>query len=197
MKSISYTHYLDRSLDALAAARSTVFEERLEAAVACCVGACLAQMPILACGNGGSAADCEHIVAELVGRFAQERRAVNAISLTSHGATLTAWANDIGFETVFARQVQAFGREGAVLLALSTSGASENVVKAATTAQALGMSVIAFTGSAPGGALERAADIVLAAPSSETSIIQQVHECWYHYLCLQIESAVAKDGILD
>ncbi len=180
-------------MSALKAAQSVDVEERLDAAVNCCVYAALANKPILACGNGGSAADCEHIVGELIGRFEKDRRPVHAISLVSHSSMMTAWSNDAGFDTVFARQVQAFGMAGGVLLALSTSGASRNVIEAARVAKSAGLSVIAFTGE-DHGVLGRLADVTLAAPSRETPIIQQVHECWYHYLCLRIEAAVASDS---
>lgn len=189
---MSYTEYLDYTINTLKDARSQDISDRLDAAVTCCVEATMSDKPILACGNGGSAADCEHIVGELIGRFKKDRRPVKAISLVSHSAMISAWCNDVGFDTVFARQVQAFGTSGGVLLALSTSGASQNVIEAAKAAKSIGMSVIAFTG-ADSGLLGRIADVSLAAPSSETPIIQQVHECWYHFLCLQIEDAVASD----
>ncbi len=153
--------------------------ERLSTAAA-------ASLPILVCGNGGSAADAQHIAGELVGRFLRDRRALNVKALSTDTSVLTAWANDIGYDTVFSRQVEAYARPGGVLLALSTSGNSKNVVRAAEVARALGMSVLALTGQG-GGALAALADVLLAVPSSHTPRIQEMHLVIYHHLCEQLE----------
>jgi D-sedoheptulose 7-phosphate isomerase len=169
---------------------SAVNEEHIEEAVRICVTALQADQPLLVCGNGGSASDAMHITGELVGRFLKERRAINAICLSSNAAILTAWANDYSFEDVFARQVEAHGRKGGVLIALSTSGNSGNVIQAAQKARDMGLSVISLTGEG-GGKLAPLSDVVLAAPSRSTPHIQQVHICIYHHLCAQIEAHLA------
>ena len=142
---------------------------------------------VLVCGNGGSAADAEHISGELVGRFFLERRGFNVIALTSNAGALTAIGNDYGYDQVFARQVDAFGTQGGVLMGLSTSGNSANVVNAFVKAKELGLSTVAFTGEG-GGALAEMADVVVAVPSRSTPIIQQLHQVLYHYLCREVEA---------
>lgn len=158
----------------------------LHHAVAVSVRALREGLPILVCGNGGSAADAQHISSELVGRFLRERQALNVICLSSNMATMTALGNDYGYQEVFSRQVQGYGRPGAVLIGLSTSGTSKNVVKAFEVARLLGMTTIAFTGER-GGPLGNNADILITVPSVHTPVIQQLHVCLYHYFCDQVE----------
>ena len=141
---------------------------------------------LLLCGNGGSAADCQHIAAELTGRFRANREALAAISLTTDTSALTAIANDFGFEQVFARQVEALGRAGDVLLAVSTSGRSPNVLLAARMAKSRGMLVIALTGP-KADALGELADLVLTVPGATTDRIQELHITVGHILCDLIE----------
>jgi len=144
---------------------------------------------ILACGNGGSACDSQHIVAELVGRYREERRALPAIALTADTATLTALGNDYGFERVFARQVEALARRGDVLLTISTSGNSANVLQAVHAARRLGCTVVAFTG-ARGGALAGEADLLLRAPSDTVARIQEVHSLCLHVICEALDGLI-------
>lgn len=160
---------------------------RVDGAVDRIVGALASGKPLLVCGNGGSASDAQHIVGELVGRFLKERRGLKAICLSSNPAVLTAWANDYSYDTVFSRQVEAYGEPGAVLLGLSTSGNSRNVVEAFKVARAAGMTTIAMTGEG-GGALAGLSDLLLDVPSRHTPLIQQAHICLYHYLCERIEA---------
>jgi len=148
---------------------------------------------LLACGNGGSAADAEHLVAELVGRYRDERRGLPALTLVSAAATVTALANDYGYERVFARQVEALARPGDLLFGLSTSGRSPNVLEAARAARTLGCGVVAFTGAA-GGPLAAAADIVIAAPSSTTARIQEVHALCIHAICEMLDEKLRSGG---
>jgi D-sedoheptulose 7-phosphate isomerase len=136
---------------------------------------------IMACGNGGSASDAQHLVAELVGRFCDERPARAAVALTADGSTLTALANDYGYERVFARQVEAIGCAGDVLVAISTSGRSRNVIEAVRAARARGCAIVGFTGEL-GGDLGELCDIVLAAPSATTARIQEMHGFYIHAL---------------
>ena len=141
---------------------------------------------LLLCGNGGSAADCQHIAAELTGRFRANREALAAISLTTDTSALTAIANDFGFEQVFARQVEALGRAGDVLLAVSTSGRSPNVLQAARMARGRGLYVIALTGP-KADALGELADLVLTVPGLTTDRIQELHITIGHIVCDLIE----------
>jgi phosphoheptose isomerase len=142
---------------------------------------------LLACGNGGSASDAEHLVAELVGRYRDERRGLPAIALVSGPATVTALANDYGYERVFARQVEALARPGDLLFAISTSGRSANIVEAVRAARNLGCAVTAFTGAA-GGPLAAEADIVVAAPSTASARIQEVHALCIHAICESLDA---------
>lgn len=142
---------------------------------------------LLLCGNGGSASDAQHIAGELVGRFLKERRALNVICLADNAAIITAVANDYAYDEIFSRQVQGYGHAGGILLGLSTSGNSPNVIKAFEMAKSLGMTTIGFTGET-GGKLAPLCDILISVPSTFTPHIQQIHLCLYHYLCFQIEN---------
>ena len=137
---------------------------------------------ILFCGNGGSAADSQHLAAEIVGRFQKERRAFPAIALTVDTSVLTAVANDYGYETVFSRQVQALGNEGDVLVGISTSGNSGNVLAAIAEARAKGMKVIGMT-AIGGGKMKELCDVILAVPAKTTARAQEMHIMIGHILC--------------
>jgi D-sedoheptulose 7-phosphate isomerase len=184
--SISLREYFVESGAVLSASAELISQDVMSSAVDAIVAALRAGKPLLVCGNGGSAADAMHITGELVGRFLRERRALKTICLSDNPAVLTAWSNDYNYETVFARQVEAYGEDGAVILGLSTSGNSKNVIAAFRQAKKMGMTTIALTGEG-GGELACLADYLLAAPSSHTPYIQQVHICLYHYLCAEIE----------
>lgn len=140
---------------------------------------------ILACGNGGSAADCQHFAAELVGRFERERLPLAAIALTTDTSVLSAIGNDYDFDAVFAKQVQGLGRAGDVLLAISTSGNSSNVLAAVTAAHEREMQVVALTGKGGGrmNELLRSEDVHLCVPHDRTARIQEVHLLTLHCLC--------------
>ena len=137
---------------------------------------------ILICGNGGSAADSQHMAAEFVGRFVKERQSLPALALTVDTSLLTAVGNDYGFDCVFSRQVEGLGQEGDVLIAISTSGNSANVVKAVKTAKEKGIYVIALTGE-NGGLLAKESDLCLAVPSQVTARIQEMHIMIIHMIC--------------
>jgi len=141
---------------------------------------------VLLCGNGGSAADAQHLAAELAGRLRMERDGLPALALTVNSSVLTAVSNDYGYASVFARQVEALGREADVLVGISTSGSSENVVEALRTARAAGMVTIGLLGSG-GGSMEEYCDHVIRAPSDDTQRIQEVHIAVGHAICEQIE----------
>ena len=140
---------------------------------------------ILACGNGGSAADCQHFAAELVGRFERERFPLPAIALTTDTSILTAIGNDYSFDVIFAKQVQALGAPGDVLLAFTTSGNSANVLAAVEAARAKEMTVIALTGHAGGRMREKLTetDVHICVPHERTARIQEVHLLVLHCLC--------------
>ena len=185
---------VDRTFDAAALALATS-RHRLRRPVveaARSIGdAVLAGGKVLVCGNGGSAADAQHFAAELVGRFKRaERRALPALALTSDTAVLTAWANDIDFDEVFARQVEAHGRPGDVLVAMSTSGRSRNVIRALETARERGLRCIGLLGGTGGDAAELA-DQVLLVPSPDAQRIQEVHGVLVHVLSELVEEQVA------
>lgn len=143
---------------------------------------------ILACGNGGSAAAAQHLVAELVCRFRDDRRALAGIALTADTMTLTAIANDYGYDRIFARQVEAIAVPGDALVAISTSGNSGNVIEAAKAARLAGCKVIALTG-AHGGDLASFADIAVRAPSSVVARIQEVHDVCIHAIAEALEES--------
>jgi phosphoheptose isomerase len=168
-----------------------VLERIVATAYDCLRGGC----KILACGNGGSAADAQHLVAELVGRFREERRALPAIALTGDAATLTALGNDYGYERVFARQLEALGRAGDVLFAISTSGNSANVVQAAQTARQLGCRVVGLTG-ARGGQLAAHADLLVQAPSTVVARIQEIHTLCIHAIAESLDGLI-REGALS
>lgn len=144
---------------------------------------------ILWCGNGGSAADAQHLAAEIVGRFQRNRRALPSIALTTDTSILTAVANDFGFTSVFQRQVEALCSPKDVLVAISTSGNSPNICAAVGAAKAIGATTVVFTGK-DGGSLAGLADLTLYVSSSETARVQEVHILCGHILCDWIETAI-------
>jgi D-sedoheptulose 7-phosphate isomerase len=148
---------------------------------------------LLIIGNGGSAADAQHIAAEIVGRYKQDRPAYAAIALTTDTSALTAIANDYGFEQVFARQVEGLGRRGDLLLALSTSGRSPNILAALRAARAGGLITIGFTGT-KGEALRAYCDHLLVAPSDDTPVVQQIHLTFAHAICDEVEQTMMREA---
>ncbi len=146
---------------------------------------------VLFCGNGGSASDSQHLAAELVCKYKKERAALNAIALVTNTSVLTAAANDLAFDYIFERQVEALGRKGDVLFALSTSGKSINVIRAVERAKELGLKTIAMTGST-GGSVKYKADITIKTPSDITNNIQEMHIAIGHLICDIIEKEMFK-----
>ncbi|HYX81319.1 MAG TPA: SIS domain-containing protein [Gemmatimonadales bacterium] len=146
---------------------------------------------VFAFGNGGSAADAQHVASELVGRFERERRGLAAIALTTDASVLTSVSNDYGFERVFARQIEALGRVGDVAMGITTSGASPNVVAAFEAARGRRLQTIALTGR-DGGAAGRAADIHINVPADSTARVQEVHRTLLHVICDLVEKAFAE-----
>ena len=144
---------------------------------------------LLVFGNGGSASDAQHVAAEFVGRFLQERQALSAIALTTDTSVLTSIGNDYAFERIFVRQVEALGRSGDVAMGISTSGRSPNVVAALASAQGRGLTTIALTGC-DGGAVGSTADIHINVPSPSTPRVQEVHRTLLHIICDLVEQSV-------
>jgi len=186
IEKMSLRGYFSDSTKILESAAEIWSESFLAAAISSITTTLGSGKPLLICGNGGSAADAMHITGELVGRFLLERKPLKAICLSSNPAVITAWANDYSYETVFSRQVEAYGEPGAAILGISTSGNSANVIEAFKQARSMGMTTIALTGEA-GGKLAAWTDYLFAVPSRSTPMIQQVHVCLYHYLCEAIE----------
>lgn len=147
---------------------------------------------ILLCGNGGSAADCQHIAAELVVRYEKKRGALAAIALTTDTSTLTASANDFDFDSIFSRQVQALGNPNDCLIAISTSGRSPNVIAAVKAAKIIGMAVIGLTGSED-SELSRLATMAIKVPSKVTARIQEAHIVIGHWWCEVVEDAFSRE----
>lgn len=145
---------------------------------------------VILCGNGGSAADAQHLAAELVGRFKLERRALPAIALNTNTSILTALANDYGYETVFSRQVEALANKNDIVIGLSTSGNSPNVIKAIEAAKTRGAKTIGLTGG-NGGKLAEVADLNITVPSDNTPRIQEAHITIGHIVCELVERELA------
>jgi phosphoheptose isomerase len=183
-----------RTLDAAIAIHQQVRERGVDAAARAAMAiadALAAGHKVLAFGNGGSAADAQHFAAELVGRFAKERSGMAALALTVDSSVLTSVANDYGFDRVFARQVEGLGKGGDVVLAISTSGRSPNVMAGLDAARQAGLTTIALTGG-DGGAIGTAADIHVNVPDPIAARAQEVHRTLLHAICEIVESIVAK-----
>lgn len=176
--------YLGSARRALASIDSTVVERASDLCIECIRNG----GTIFFCGNGGSAVDSQHLAGELVGRFRIERNPIPAIAVTANSAIITAIANDYDFSIIFSRQIEALGKPGDVLVAISTSGNSSNVLKAVKTARDRSMKTIGFTG-AGGGALSDMADICVMVSSDETSHIQEALLVAGHAICNAVEKA--------
>jgi len=164
----------------------SMLQQQLVKAVDCCVNALKSGGKLMFVGNGGSAAEAQHFSAEMVGRFLQERQPLPSIALTTDTSAVTAIGNDYGYEHVFSRQVQALGRKGDVLIAMSTSGRSKNIVMAMQAARSAGISTIGLTGIHPRD-MGELTDVSLKVPSSHTPQIQEGHLVLGHLLCGMVE----------
>ncbi|UZP75616.1 SIS domain-containing protein [Candidatus Paraluminiphilus aquimaris] len=172
----------------------SVLEDDIAQAGEICAEALRAGKRIYLCGNGGSAADAQHIAAELIGRFVSDRRSLPAIALTTDTSALTAIGNDYGYDHVFSRQVEGLAQPGDVLLAISTSGNSMNILNAVESAQKSGVLAIGLSGKS-GGELHRVADLSLVVPSDVTARIQEMHIVVGHLLCALIEHRLELDDV--
>ncbi len=168
-----------------------VLVERIEAVGARCAAAIRAGGKIMFCGNGGSAADSQHLAAELVGKLQFARPGLPAVSLTTDSSALTAIGNDFGYDQIFSRQLEAIGRPGDVLIGISTSGRSANVLRAFARARELGIATVGMTGNGPGAAeMSPYADILIRIPSNETQKIQEGHIVVGHIFCALVEAEI-------
>jgi len=176
-------HFLDSI--AVKQEAEKVLPESVAQAVVAMVDCLRSGGKVMACGNGGSAADAQHFAAELIGRFERERQELAAIALTTDTSILTAVGNDYSYDEVFSKQVRGLGKKGDILLGISTSGNSKNVVKAIEAAKKIGLNVIALTGNSGGkiASLLDANDIHLCVPSNRTARIQETHLVLLHGLC--------------
>jgi len=165
----------------------------VEQTAAACIASLRAGGTVWTCGNGGSAAEAQHFAAELVGRYKRERNALRAVCLCDNIATVTSVSNDYEFADVFARQLRGMARRGDVLLAFTTSGNSENVLRASAAARENGVTVVALTGQS-GGRIAGACDIAICVPDTDTPLIQEAHLAVVHVLCDLIEAAFATPG---
>ena len=181
--------YLGEGASLLTAVAEGGLEDPVQQAIDTLVAALANHRCVLVCGNGGSAADAMHIAGELVGRFLVNRPPYKVLALGTDPAITTAWSNDFEFETIFSRQVEALGEAGGVVWALSTSGNSENIIRALSAAKAKDMKTIAFTGR--GGGRAAMADMVVSVPSDSTPRIQEVHTFLYHYVCGEVEKRLS------
>ena len=162
------------------------YQEQVVAIAAVMTGAFRSGRKVLWCGNGGSAADAQHLAAEFSGRFLRERGGLPSEALSVNTSALTAIANDFGFEYVFARQVEAFAQPGDVVVGITTSGRSPNVLRALEAARTLGATTVAFTGNGGGRAAELA-DLILAGPHGYSALVQEVHITFGHIICDLVE----------
>ena len=179
-----FNDYLEDASSAFLASRDQV--EALNSTANLMIQALTNGKTIFWCGNGGSAADSQHLAAELVGRFRINRRALNSIALTTDSSIITSVANDFGYETIFSRQLEALGAQGDLLIAISTSGESANIISALKSAKTLGITTILFTGITQNTG-SQTADISLHAQSNVTAHIQEIHIAFGQALCGKIE----------
>ncbi|MCK1511932.1 D-sedoheptulose 7-phosphate isomerase [Bradyrhizobium sp. 190] len=190
-------NHLQQSLAALErAAQDAALLATAHKVAAVIIGALRSGNRLLIIGNGGSAADAQHIAAEIMGRYKKERSAYAAVALTTDTSALTAIGNDYSFERVFARQIEGLGMRGDVLMALSTSGRSPNILAALRTARERGLVTIGFTGS-NGEALRTACDHLLVVPSDDTPVIQQVYMAFAHGICDEIEQGMMREAVKE
>jgi D-sedoheptulose 7-phosphate isomerase len=171
------------------------YRGQVEAIAGAIVGALRDKKKVLWCGNGGSAAEAQHMAAELSGRYLRERPGLHSEALSVNSSTLTCVGNDYGYDRVFARQVEAFVHPGDVVIGMTTSGTSRNIVLALEAAKKLGAVAVAFTGNG-GGTVAEIADLVLLGPDGYAAIVQEVHQVMAHIVCDLVEQTlIFEDGI--
>lgn len=188
---MSLGNYLHQGAQLLLKTADSRVSKRLQDAISVSAESLRNGHTLLVCGNGGSASDSMHIAGELIGRFLHERKAYKCICLSANPAVITALGNDYTFDSIFARQVEAYGEKGGVLIGLSTSGNSKNVIEAFKKAKKMGVITIGFTGK-NGGKMAKFTDFLIDVPSIDTPAIQQVHVHLYHYFCKELERKLLK-----
>ena len=200
MSKATLDYHAKRGFDELLADRSGLLDQaryrpQVEAIVDALVGALRAGKKILWCGNGGSAAEAQHMAAELSGRYLRERPGLHSEALSVNSSTLTCIGNDYGYDYVFARQVEAFATPGDVVIGMTTSGGSRNIVLALEAAKRRGAVTVAFTGNG-GGKVAEHADYVLMGPDGYAAIVQEVHQVMAHIVCDLVEQRlIFEDGL--
>ena len=186
--------FLDETVETFTAFRDSAEQRRVMQEMADAIVACFrADRKLMICGNGGSAADSQHIAAEFISRLMFDRAPLPAIALTTDSSNLTAIGNDYGYEKVFERQVLGLGQPGDILIGISTSGTSKNVLRAFEAAKTKGVICFAFAGANPGPMAEHC-EKVLAAPSAKTATIQQIHITAAHIVCALVERTMFPQG---
>lgn len=186
MNKKSLSKYIDDTVSVLL--KSKELDDKVNLATELIINSIEKNKKIIWCGNGGSAADAMHFSAELLGRFKKDRSPMNSISLTCDISAITAIGNDYGYENIFSRQLEGVGEKGDVLIAMSTSGFSENIVKAIDVAKTKSIKVIGITGSKENNPIQENSDIKLVIDSMETNIIQEVYQVVCSYICGEVES---------
>tara|TARA_B100000886_G_scaffold306930_1_gene239617 strand:- start:7292 stop:7867 length:576 start_codon:yes stop_codon:yes gene_type:complete len=186
MNKNSLSKYIDDTVSVLL--KSKELDDKVNLAIELIINSIENNKKIIWCGNGGSAADAMHFSAELLGRFKKDRSPMNSISLTCDISAITAIGNDYGYENIFSRQIEGVGEKGDVLIAISTSGFSENIVRAIDVAKTKSIKVIGITGSKENNPIQGNSDIKLVIDSMETNIIQEVYQVVCSYICGEVES---------
>jgi D-sedoheptulose 7-phosphate isomerase len=189
---MEFTNYVKDSISNLEAINNEQFTEVFKSAANLLLSAVENGKSILVCGNGGSHADAQHFAGELVNFFTREHKALKVITLGTNNAVASAWSNDHSFEEQFAREVEAYGELGSVLLGITTSGKSKNVNQAFAKAHSIGMKTIALTSKKAIQYLSDEIDVIIPAPADETHKIQECHIVIYHALCIFIENLLPK-----
>jgi D-sedoheptulose 7-phosphate isomerase len=189
---MEFTNYVKDSISNLEAINNEQFTEVFKSAANLLLSAVENGKSILVCGNGGSHADAQHFAGELVNFFTREHKALKVITLGTNNAVASAWSNDHSFEEQFAREVEAYGELGSVLLGITTSGKSKNVNQAFAKAHSIGMKTIALTSKKAIQYLSNEIDVIIPAPADETHKIQECHIVIYHALCIFIENLLPK-----
>ena len=193
---MKFNNYVNESISNLEAINNEQFAEVFNSAANLLLSAIENGKSILVCGNGGSHSDAQHFAGELVNFFTREHRALKVITLGTNSAVASAWSNDHSFEEQFAREVEAYGESGSVLLGITTSGKSKNVNQAFTKARSIGMKTIALTSTRAIQNLNNEIDIIIPVPVNETHKIQECHIVIYHALCIFIENSLPKKFLI-
>ena len=193
---MEFNNYVEDSISNLEAINNEQFAEVFKSAANVLLSAIENEKSILVCGNGGSHSDAQHFAGELVNFFTREHKALKVIALGTNSAVASAWSNDHSFEEQFAREVEAYGESGSVLLGITTSGKSKNVNQAFTKARSIGMKTIALTSTRAIQNLNNEIDIIIPVPVNETHKIQECHIVIYHALCIFIENSLPKKFLI-